>query len=83
MISPQLHRDSPLPRPVRDTGERPNGRQVNVRRLAADIGGIVKARLAPDAVLTGLWHCLVAGVLAGLGTSTLLGLLVLALGAVG
>ncbi len=35
------------------------------------------SRTTPDAVLSGLWHCLLAGLAAGLAVSAVLGLVVL------
>ena len=89
MISPQLHPDSSTSCPLG-----PPDRAFNVNmeqtlappgepRLAVTIGAERKSRTTADAVVTGLWHCLLGSLAAGLGVSTVLGVLVLALSQVG
>jgi hypothetical protein len=39
----------------------------------------MESRINTDAVFSGLWHCLLGSLAAGLGVSTVLGALVLAL----
>jgi hypothetical protein len=43
----------------------------------------MESRINTDAVFTGLWHCLLGSLAAGLGVSTVLGALVLVLGQIG
>ena len=89
MISPQLHPDSttscpPAPLDGRfnvsiDESTPPPERSP----LAVVMGADMEARNTTDAVITGLWHCLLGSLVAGLGVSTLLGVLVLILGQIG
>jgi len=85
MISPQLHTDSPSSRPPGASGEAFNVSldhtlpPLDEPRLAVAIGADMAPHATTDAVVTGLWHCLLGSLAAGLGVSALLGLLVLAL----
>ena len=89
MISPQLHPDSPTCRPPAAPGEPFNATlehtlpPLDEPRLAVAIGADMSAQPATDAVLTGLWHCLLGSLAAGLGVSAVLGVLVLALYQIG
>ncbi len=47
------------------------------------MGADMEPRTTTDALVTGLWHCLLGSLIAGLGVSTLLGVLVLALSQIG
>ncbi len=83
MISPQLHPDSSPSRPPAPPIESFNGTLEQTlappdeARLAVASGAHMTSRTTPDAVLSGLWHCLLAGLAAGLAVSAVLGLVVL------
>lgn len=85
MISPQLHPDSSPSRPPLAPAEPCNVSldetlpPLDESRLAVAIGADMAPHATTDAVVTGLWHCLLGSLAAGLGVSALLGLLVLAL----
>ncbi len=89
MISPQLNPDSstscppgPLDEPFNVSLDRtppPSEPSCLVVALGADM----EPRTTTDALVTGLWHCLLGSLIAGLGVSTLLGVLVLALSQIG
>jgi hypothetical protein len=89
MISPQLHPDSPTARPPAAPGEPFNATlehtlpPLDETRLVVAIGADMSAQPPADAVLTGLWHCLLGSLAAGLGVSAVLGVLVLALNLIG
>jgi hypothetical protein len=89
MISPQLHPDSspscPPPPPsgplnvdVAHTMASPDE-----ARLAVALGAGMNSRTTTDAVVTGLWHCLLGSLAAGLAVSAVLGLVVLAISQIG
>ncbi len=89
MISPQLHPESSTSCPLG-----PPDRAFNVSmehtlappdepRLAVTTGAERKSRTTADAVVSGLWHCLLRSLAAGLGVSAVLAVLVLALSQVG
>lgn len=52
-------------------------------RLVAVMGADMESRTTTDALITGLWQCLLGSLVTGLGVSTLLGVLVLALSQTG
>ena len=89
MISPQLDPDSstscppgPLDEPFNVSLNRtppPSDQPCLVVAMGADM----EPRTTTDALVTGLWHCLLGSLVAGLGVSTLLGILVLALSQIG
>ncbi len=89
MISPQLNPDSstscppgPLDEPFNVSLDRtppPSEQPCLVVAMGADM----EPRTTTDALVTGLWHCLLGSLIAGLGVSTLLGVLVLALSQIG
>jgi len=85
MISPQLHPDSSSSRPPSIPAEPFNVSlehtlpPLDEPRLAVVIGAEMASHTTTDAVVTGLWHCLLGSLVAGLGVSALLGVLVLAL----
>ncbi len=89
MISPQLDPDSstscppgPLDEPFNVSLNRtppPSDQPCLVVAMGADM----EPRTTTDALVTGLWHCLLGSLIAGLGVSTLLGVLVLALSQIG
>ncbi len=88
MISPQLHPDSATSCPLGPPDGPFNASMEHTlappdQPLAVDMGADRKSRTAADAVVTGLWPCLLGSLAAGLGVSTLLGVLVLALSQVG
>lgn len=92
MISPQLGPDSATPCPPVAPGQPFN---VTLEQtlpldepplvlalgadLGADMGADMGSRATSEAVVDGLWHCLLGSLATGLGVSTLLGVLVLAL----
>jgi hypothetical protein len=85
MISPQLHPESSTscppgapPEPLNVSLEHPLAAREQPR-LAVVMGADMDSRANTDAVITGLWHCLLGSLAAGLGVSTVLGVLVLAL----
>ncbi len=89
MISPQLSPDPATSRPAPP----PEG-PFNVSldhsapppeepRLAVVAGADMNERTTTDAVVSGLWMCLVGSIVAGLGVSAVLGALVFALGRLG
>ena len=89
MISPQLDPDSSTSCPPGPLDEPFN---VSLNRtpppsdqpcLAVAMGADMEPRTTTDALVTGLWHCLLGSLVAGLGVSTLLGVLVLALSQIG
>ena len=89
MISPQLNPDSstscppgPLDEPFNVSLDRtpPPSEQP---RLVVAMGADMEPRTTTDALVTGLWHCLLGSLIAGLGVSALLGVLVLALSQIG
>ncbi len=51
--------------------------------LVAAMGADMESRTTTDALITGLWQCLLGSLVTGLGVSTLLGVLVLALSQTG
>ncbi len=89
MISPQLHPDSSTSCPL----AAPDG-PFNVSmehtlpppgesRLAVTKGAHMESRTTTNAVVSGLWHCLLGSLAAGLGVSAVLAVLVLAFSQVG
>ena len=89
MISPQLHPDSSTSCPL---GPADGSFNVGMEhtlppsgepRLAVTMGADRKSRTTTDAVVSGLWHCLLRSLAAGLGVSAVLAVLVLALSQVG
>jgi len=52
-------------------------------RLVVVMGADMESRTTTDALITGLWHCLLGSLVTGLGVSTLLGMLVLVLSQTG
>lgn len=52
-------------------------------RLVVVMGADMESRTTTDALITGLWQCLLGSLVTGLGASTLLGVLVLALSQTG
>ncbi len=52
-------------------------------RLVVVMGADMDSRTTTDALITGLWHCLLGSLVTGLGVSTLLGVLVLVLSQTG
>ena len=89
MISPQLHPDSstscpPGPPPGRfNASLEHTAPPLDEPRLAVAIGVELESRISTDAVVNGLWHCLLGSLAAGLAVSTVLGALVLMLSQVG
>jgi len=89
MISPQLHPDSPPSRPPVPPGEafnvnlEPTLAAPDETRLAVAAGAEVMNQTPGDAVLNGLWHCLLGSLAAGLAVSAVLGLVVMALSQLG
>ena len=89
MISPQLHPDSSTSCPPGPADGRFNATLEHTRlppdepRLVVVSGADMESRINTDAVFTGLWHCLLGSLAAGLGVSTVLGALVLVLGQIG
>ncbi len=98
MISPQLHPDSSSSCPPgcpdgpfnasleQHTLPAPDdGRLVAAleNEMAGDRGAGMPARRTTDAVVNGLWHCLLGSVAAGLAVSVLLGAVVLVIGRLG
>lgn len=85
MISPQLHPDSASSCPPGCPGEPFNVSLEHTPpppdepRLVVATGADMGSRTTTDAALTGLWHCLLGSLVAGLGVSAVLGALVLAL----
>ncbi len=85
MISPQLHPDSSTSCPPGPAHGRFNATLEYTRlppdepRLVVVPGADMESRINTNAVFTGLWHCLLGSLAAGLGVSTVLGALVLAL----
>ncbi len=85
MISPQLHPESSTSCPPGPAGGRFNATLEQTRlppddpRLVVVTGAEMESRINTDAVVTGLWHCLLGSLAAGLGVSTVLGALVLVL----
>ena len=83
MISPQLHPDSSTSRPPAPAATRFNApmehrtSSPDEQHLAVAVG--TAPRPATDAVVNGLWHCLLGSLVAGIGVSAALALLVLAL----
>ena len=51
--------------------------------MGGDMGADRASRRITDAVVDGLWHCLVGSVAAGLGVSVILGAVVLMIGRIG
>jgi hypothetical protein len=89
MISPQLHPDSSTSCPP---GPPAGSFNVSLEqtlpppeqpRPAVATGADMESRTTTDAVVTGLWHCLLGSLAAGLGVSAVLGVLVLVLGQIG
>ncbi len=88
MISPQLNPDSSTSCPLGPPDEPFN---VSINRtpppdgppLVVAMGADMESRTTTDALVTGLWHCLLGSLVAGLGASALLGVLVLALSQIG
>ncbi len=89
MISPQLNPDSSTSCPPGPPDEPFN---VSLEHtpppsdqpcLVVAMGADMEPRTTTDALVTGLWHCLLGSLIAGLGVSTLLGVLVLALSQIG
>ncbi len=89
MISPQLHPDSSTSCPLAPLDGSFNVSMEHTLappgepRLAVTIGAERKSRTTADAVVTGLWHCLLGSLAAGLGVSAVLAVLVLAFSQVG
>lgn len=94
MISPQLHPESASSRPPADpdgllnvtleqTLATPPAPTASEARLVVAMGADVRTRATTDAIVNGLWHCLLGSVAAGLAVSALLGVLVLAIGQIG
>ncbi len=85
MISPQLHPDSSTSCPPGPADGRFNATLEQTRlppddpRLVVVTGAEMESRINTDALVTGLWHCLLGSLAAGLGVSTVLGALVLVL----
>ena len=89
MISPQLHPDSttscppaPLDGPFNVSID-PSTPPPEEPRLAVVMGADMETRTTTDAVVNGLWHCLLGSLVAGLGVSMVLGVLVLLLSRIG
>lgn len=89
MISPQLHPDSstscpptPPDGPFNVTIDRTTPPPAEPR-LAVIMGADMEPRNTTDAVVNGLWHCLLGSLVAGLGVSAVLGVLVLLLSQIG
>ncbi len=89
MISPQLRPDSatscppgPLDGPFNASLDRTRS-PANEPRLAVAMGADMESRTTTGAVVTGLWYCLLGSLVAGLGVSMVLGVLVLALTQIG
>lgn len=89
MISPQLTSELPPERQPGAAGARCNDDIPKLGRLRPTLrrtmrrmivkGGALKNRMMGDAVVAGLWHCLLGSLAAGLAVSAVLGVLVLAL----
>jgi hypothetical protein len=84
MISPQLGPDSATPCPPGASGQPFNVTlehtlPLDEPPLVLAIGADMGSRTTTDAVVDGLWHCLLGSLATGLGVSMLLGVLVLAL----
>lgn len=84
MISPQLNPDSSTSCPPGPLDEPFNASMSRTpppdeSRLVVAMGADMESRTITDALVTGLWHCLLGSLVAGLGVSTLLGVLVLVL----
>jgi hypothetical protein len=85
MISPQLHPDSTTSRPPAAPAEPFNVSlehrlpALDEPRLVIVTGADMESHATTDAVVTGLWHCLLGSLVAGLGVSAVLGMLVLVL----
>ena len=89
MFSPQLDPDSSTscpPAPLDgalNVSIDPSTPPTEETRLAVVMGADMKIRNTTDAVVNGLWHCLLGSLVAGLGVSTVLGVLVLILSQIG
>ncbi len=98
MISPQLHTDSPPSCPPgspigsfnvsleQQTLAGPHEGRLVVAlgdNMGGDMGADMASRRTTDAVLNGLWHCLLGSVAAGLAVSVVLGVVVLVIGQIG
>lgn len=88
MISPQLIPDSAPPCPPGASGEPFNvtleqSLPLDEPQLVLAIGADMGSRTTTDAVVNGLWHCLLGSLVTGLGVSALLGVVVLALNQIG
>ena len=89
MISPQLHPDSSSSCPPPPVNEPFNVNLENTLappdeiRLTVATGADMRSRATTDAVVNGLWHCLLGSLLAGLAVSAVLGVVVLAIGQLG
>jgi len=88
MISPQLNPDSSTSCPPGPLDEPFNASMSRTPppdepRLVVAMGADMESRTTTDALVTGLWYCLLGSLVAGLGVSTLLGVLVLALSQIG
>ena len=89
MISPQLHPDSSTSCPPRAPDgpfdvslekQRPPAKEP---RLLVVMGANMESQKTTEAVVNGLWHCLLGSLAAGLAVSAVLGVLVLVLGLIG
>ena len=89
MISPQLHPDSPPSRPPLPVDEAFNVSLEETlappdeTRLAVAVGADMATRTTGDAVVNGLWHCLLGSLATGLAVSAVLGLVVMVLSQLG
>ncbi len=87
MISPHLNPDSSTYCPPGHLHEPSNGCMNRTPpdgpRLVVVMGADMESRTTTDALITGLWQCLLGSLVTGLGVSTLLGVLVLALNQTG
>ena len=89
MISPQLHPDSSTSCPPGAAGGPLNSSLEHTPpplvepRLTVAMGADMESRIITDAVVNGLWHCVLGSLAAGLGVSTVLAALVLILSQTG
>ena len=89
MISPQLRPDSSIscllapPDASFNASIEHTPPPPDEPRLGVIMGADMDSPTTTDAMVTGLWHCLLGSLVAGLGVSTVLGVLVLALSRVG